>query len=152
MIASTVIDHIRELLAEGQLSQRKIAQQLGLSRGTVANVAHGRRPDRGAIRRKRKNPPEPFTRGHVARCPECGAMVHMPCFACRTRRECAGRPQRGNDGRLDGPFGLDLHGDVLARYEGVHRRRMEKGEPFVEVEVDPRDAPASQYDDWEDWT
>jgi len=84
MIAPTVEQEIRALLAEGQISQRKIAQRLGVSRGTVNAIACGRRPDYTA---RRRESPTDFTppSGLPARCPTCGGLVQMPCLACHVR-------------------------------------------------------------------
>lgn len=84
MLPLATVQEIRRLLDEGQLSQRKIAAQLGVSRGTVGAIASGRRgmfgrepdtdhPDLCSL----DLPPE--------RCPTCGAMVYKPCVLCRTR-------------------------------------------------------------------
>ena len=43
MLPLATVQEIRRLLDEGQLSQRKIAAQLGVSRGTVGAIASGRR-------------------------------------------------------------------------------------------------------------
>jgi predicted XRE-type DNA-binding protein len=45
MLSPAVVKKVRRLLAEGQLSQRKIATQLAISRGSVAAICHGRRRD-----------------------------------------------------------------------------------------------------------
>lgn len=84
MIAPSVVEEIKRLLAEGRLSQRKIAQNLGVSRGTVNAIALGKRTERSPECRGREDeipPPE----GPVERCPTCGGMVHVPCLACRVR-------------------------------------------------------------------
>ncbi|NLF06403.1 MAG: winged helix-turn-helix domain-containing protein, partial [Pirellulaceae bacterium] len=39
MISTDLIDEVRRLLREGRLSQRKIAERTGVSRGTVNAVA-----------------------------------------------------------------------------------------------------------------
>lgn len=82
MISPAVVVEVRRLLAEGQLSQRQIARRTGISRGTVAAIASGRRRPR--------YPPSPtspggFPRGKPVRCPGCGALVQMPCLACWLR-------------------------------------------------------------------
>lgn len=84
MIAAAVVDQIRGLLAEGGLSQRRIAQRVGVSRGTVNAVARGRRPDYEIGRRP---PGADFTppSGPPKRCPGCGGMVQMPCLLCHVR-------------------------------------------------------------------
>jgi hypothetical protein len=95
MIPAWRVAAIRHMLAEGDLSQRRIAERTGVSRGTVGAIALGRRPDHEDRRQARcggfstaddfsspSRPPE--------RCPECGGMVQMPCLACRVR----GLPRR----------------------------------------------------------
>lgn len=83
MLAPTVVGEIERLLGEGQLSQRAIARRLGVSRGIVQLIAHGRR-------RLRREPAEPApvsygTKRGWERCPECGARVQMPCLLCHLR-------------------------------------------------------------------
>lgn len=84
MIAFTVVDEVQRLLDEGNLSQRKIARRVGVSRGTVNAIARGKRADYRARQREREGE---FVApsGPVARCATCGAMVQMPCLACRIR-------------------------------------------------------------------
>ena len=93
MISFDVADEIERLLGEGNISQRKIAARLGVSRGTVNAIARGKRPDYRARRRQRD---DDFIApsGPVARCPTCGAKVVMPCLACRVRALQASRRQR----------------------------------------------------------
>ncbi len=93
MIAFAVVDEIERLLGEGNLSQRKIAVRLGVSRGTVNAIAQGKRPDYRTRRRERD---DDFIApcGPVARCPTCGAKVAMPCLACRVRALRASRRPR----------------------------------------------------------
>jgi hypothetical protein len=84
MIRLAVVDEIQRLLDQGELSQRKIALRLGVSRGTVNAIALGKRPDYRARQPSREGEfPSPC--GPAARCPSCGAMVYMPCLACRVR-------------------------------------------------------------------
>lgn len=78
---ASVIAEIRRLLAEGKASQRGIARQLGVSRGTVNAVALGRRQDRPPAQVAEILPV--FAEGPPERCPGCGGMVRMPCLACR---------------------------------------------------------------------
>ena len=49
MIAPGIVAEIRRLLAEEKLSQRKIGRLVGVSRGTVAAIASGTRPDYEAL-------------------------------------------------------------------------------------------------------
>ncbi len=84
MLAPEVVEKIWSLLADGRVSQRGIARSLRVSRGTVAAIAHGRRPDytaRCGLRPADLDAPA----GPLERCPGCGGKVHMPCLACRLR-------------------------------------------------------------------
>jgi hypothetical protein len=81
MISAPVIREIRRLLAEGLLSYRAIAGQVGVSRGTVLRVALKRRGDHEARRGPRIVPPT----GPPERCPGCGALAQMPCLVCQLR-------------------------------------------------------------------
>lgn len=84
------ISRARALLAVGQLSQRSIALQVGLSHSTVTNIAN-RKPPYDRV-------PDGFDQGAafgdkspVETCPGCGAKVRMPCYKCSLA-------QRGIDG------------------------------------------------------
>lgn len=84
MLPLATVQEISRLLAEGKLSQRKIAEKLGVSRGTVGAIASGRRGMFGREPERDRPelccfdvPPE--------RCAGCGAMVYKPCVLCRTR-------------------------------------------------------------------
>lgn len=89
MIATTVVGEIRRLLREGRLSQRKIASQIGVSRGTVNAIALGKRVDPPA-RWRREDDGFVHPAGLPVRCPGCGGKVQMPCLLCYIR----GRKQR----------------------------------------------------------
>lgn len=84
MIATTLADEIRELLDSAELSQRKIARRVGVSRGTVNAIALGKRPDYSV---RRVGPSDDFIppSGPPRRCPGCGGMVRMPCLGCHVR-------------------------------------------------------------------
>ena len=84
MLSLALVQEVRRLLDEGELSQRKIAKKLGVSRGTVGAIASGRRGLYGREPDEEDDslccievPPE--------RCPSCGGMVYMPCVLCRAR-------------------------------------------------------------------
>jgi len=83
MIAPQVVQEIRRLLIEERLSQRSVAHQTGVSRGTVHAIAHGKRPDRIPGRDLEKD--SLFPTGPARRCPTCGGKVLMPCLACQLR-------------------------------------------------------------------
>lgn len=83
MVSLDKVARIRCLRAAGW-SVRKIALTVGVSRGTVLNVMHGRH---APVRRQQEgiavpvvdmdSPPE--------RCPVCGVLVYLPCIACWVR-------------------------------------------------------------------
>lgn len=93
MIPQDDIDRVVHLLGLGRLSQRQIAHRVGVSRGTVAAIADGRRGHHG---RQQTNEAEAVRAG---RCPSCGVRVYLPCVACRAREfqrrtdRRGGRPQ-----------------------------------------------------------
>jgi hypothetical protein len=80
MLSLTTVLEVRRLLAAGELSQRAIAAQVGVSRGIVSLIANGRRHLHGAepagkntLRRSRVG---------TTRCPGCGGLVYLPCLLC----------------------------------------------------------------------
>lgn len=136
MIAPSVVQEVRRLLAEGSLSQRKIAKIAGISRGTVGAIASGRRPDYVSRRpTERDEFPEPA--GPPQRCSGCGGMVYMPCRLCHARALKAGRSKPPIPQwlmQLDEPLGLDLKAADRARYEEVRAERIR-----AESESEPDD-------------
>lgn len=83
MLALGLVNEIKRLLETRDLSQRQIAKRLGTSRGTVSDVAKGRR----RTRTKKKNTDADLlvfsNESELARCPGCGGKVYMPCLRCR---------------------------------------------------------------------
>jgi hypothetical protein len=82
MLSAALALEIRRLLDEGQHSQRAIARKLSVSRGTVANIAIGRRGLHGADEDRQGIGDEPAV---ARRCRGCGGMVYEPCLLCRAR-------------------------------------------------------------------
>ncbi len=84
MLSLALVEEIRRLLVEGQLSHRKIAAKLSVSRGTVGAIASGRRgmfghePDADGLSLNSQS-------ALAERCPTCGARVYKPCLLCRSR-------------------------------------------------------------------
>jgi hypothetical protein len=121
MIAPVVIAHIRRLIAANDLSQRRIAEATGVSRGTVAAVAAGKRPDHG--NRPPAESPEPaLPHGPPQRCPECGGRVYAPCRLCSARATIARSSPpaiRTGSGTLD----LQLRDEHRTRYEQLRAAR-----------------------------
>jgi len=89
MLSPDRVEQVRRMLAAGELSLREIARRTGVSRGTVSNIAHGRT---NPVRRRKTTTaddspwPEDSPYG---RCPTCGALVRIPCLACRVRASMA---------------------------------------------------------------
>jgi len=86
MIANSTTERVKELLADGKLSNRQIARAAGVSRQWVDNLANGKatdcdRPDDG---QEEERPPT-APRGAVPRRCACGAKVYGECVACRVR-------------------------------------------------------------------
>ena len=126
MIAPGVVEEVRRLLAEDKLSQRKIAQRVGICRGTVLKIAAGKRPDYHLLR-----PPGDESQqacGPPSRCPDCGGMVYPPCRLCRARRLAASlRPRRFPRRANMEPLGLQLKEEHQRRYEEVRAAHIAKG-------------------------
>ena len=81
MIKNDIIQKILHLVDQDKMSQRKIAKQLGVSRGTVQAVVHGRRTEHNPSAMKVASWVVPS--GPPKRCPHCGGLVQMPCLACQ---------------------------------------------------------------------
>lgn len=96
MIAPAVAAEIKRLLRTRRLSQRRIAAQTGVSRGTVNAIALGKRPDYRAGHHENNVAPP---RGPLVRCPGCGGKVQMPCVLCRVRElDARSAPRGGRQG------------------------------------------------------
>ncbi len=85
MLAIGKIKEAERLLSQGNLSQRRIAKEVGISRATVGAIASGTRPDYEAMRLARAADNQPL--GPLARRPDCGGMAFMPCRLCRVRKK-----------------------------------------------------------------
>ncbi len=98
MIPDEKLKEVERLLLERKLTHRQIAELTGLSRGQVGRIYRGKLP-------KRRLPPpsapaDPLgPQSPPERCPTCGAMVYMPCVACRVRAILARRRRRREQGR-----------------------------------------------------
>jgi hypothetical protein len=92
MLSQQVIDEARQLLLEGQLSQRCIAERLRISRGTVNSLALGRCGSHG----RPAATAQPI-QVNPSRCPGCRALVYLPCVLCRTRRFIAEQQQASRE-------------------------------------------------------
>jgi hypothetical protein len=84
MISQQVIDEIKRRLATDSWSQRQIAKEMDVSKSLVSLIAAGLRDSveespQPAPRELREHQPS------MARCGTCGALVSVPCVACRAR-------------------------------------------------------------------
>ncbi len=131
MITPQVADEVRRLLADGKLSNRKIAGLTGVSRGTVAAIADGKRSDYEALQRARRETELPEPTGPPQRCPGCGGLVYMPCRLCHLRKalaQSAGPPAPRQPMQIDEPLRLNLRGKHRERYEQVRAASRMKDE------------------------
>jgi hypothetical protein len=151
MLAPAIVEKVCRLVNEGELSQRKIARLMRISRGTVGRIAAGKRPDYAAIRQRRTDQQSDLPLGPLSRCDDCGATVYLPCRACATRATMADRsaPQVF---RLfmqkDEPVGLNLKAEDLARYEEVRRQR-ELAEQTAAIPTDAYDTDEPSSESYE---
>lgn len=117
-LPETTIDGIHVLLREG-ISQRKIAERLGVSRGNVCAVANG-----SGLPICKSTFVRPDTRRPPEICPQCGKKVYMPCLACQIRRLHEGENKRPIIVLPPGvTLGIDLKSPEKERYEEVKNRR-----------------------------
>ena len=84
MLTTELVHEIDRLLREGELSQRKIADHLCVSRGTISAIASGRRGLYGRESLGLHSPRVPSS--PPTRCPHCGYRVYLPCLICRSRQ------------------------------------------------------------------
>jgi hypothetical protein len=89
MLSTSLVHEIDRLLKTGQLSHRKIATRLNVSRGTISAIAQGRRGLYGMDpneKRPARTPTSPPTR-----CPHCGYRIYLPCLICSARHHRQGQ-------------------------------------------------------------
>ena len=152
MIAPSVVQEVRRLLAGGGFSHRKIAKITGISRGTVGAIASGRRRDHESSR-PLEGGEFPEATGPLRRCPGCGAMVYMPCRLCGTRalkERSSKRRARAWVMQPEEPLGLALRDEEQSRYEEVRSRRVSALSCETRCEASrPSEGPRIERDDLE---
>jgi hypothetical protein len=84
MLSTAMVLEIRRLIVEGELSQRAIAATLGVSHGTVSNIARGKRGIYGCDDVD-EPPVDERPLGPPVRCRGCGGRVYQPCLLCQAR-------------------------------------------------------------------
>jgi hypothetical protein len=134
MLTAEQVAAIKDRLArQPQSSQRTIAVELHVSRGSVAAIANGSRPDYEG-RRLERDVEAMSGHGPVSRCGTCGAKVRMPCHLCHVRGLMASGQVRPLERWPEEEPRIALTGDFRRRYEKLHRLKVARGEPM-------RDAP-----------
>lgn len=133
MISETRIMIAEQLISEGRLSQRRIARETGLSRGTIHALAVGKRKiqerkPQFLIEHNRKSP--------FVRCPDCGSMVRIPCVFCTIRKHINRVRRTICEGRAV-ECTVDLAGEEKKRYLEVRKWREQSANPhFTEIPDD----------------
>ena len=74
------------LLIQAGLTNRQVAERLGISPPTVSAIRTGKR-EVGDRSRRRKAYNQPTAGGEVNRCPTCGGKVFGECRACAIRKK-----------------------------------------------------------------
>ena len=90
MLSRAMVDKIKQMLEQGNLSNREIARKLGVSRGTVDSISSGARRDHCREDTVASNEPP----NEEGLCDGCGHVVPLPCVYCAA--EAYGRQQGGN--------------------------------------------------------
>ncbi|RIK69724.1 MAG: hypothetical protein DCC67_21100 [Planctomycetota bacterium] len=87
MLPKGMVLEVERLLRERKLTQRAIAKLLGVSRGTVGNIARGRHPLHGRAGASCTADGQPLEEPLVlpTRCRGCGGLVYQPCLLCQAR-------------------------------------------------------------------
>ena len=148
MIAEEKIRDVETMLARGTMSQRRIAEATGISRGTISMIAKGTR----TIQVKTVDPDElpDSENGPPVRCVTCGAMVCMPCLLCHLKELASeNRPvmqpypnmiqtspamtNTQHSTKATMRLGLNLTDDELKRYHEVRAWREKCSNPFFTI-------------------
>jgi transcriptional regulator with XRE-family HTH domain len=81
MLSLKVVEEVKRLLDEKCHSQRRIAEIMSVSRGTVQAIASGKRGIHGRETDAESEPED----APPVRCLGCGARVYLPCVLCKAR-------------------------------------------------------------------
>ncbi len=114
MLDPDLVREVKRLLAEGKLTQRAIVRRLPISRGSVGNIATGKRPDYESLRLAKQT--------QEAEWKSTGVKVRCRCCHLRRGLKLAGVEMfRRPDGAFE--LKLELQPEDLERYEKVHARK-----------------------------
>ena len=146
MVDPEIERQIEAGLKLAERTQRALARDLGVCRGTVAAIALGHRPAdlsrRAAARRISQYAPP----GIVAHCRQCGRQIVQPCRACRDEAALGkgeGGRRKAEGGRREAPLTLALRDEDDQRYL---RLRHEKEAEFPGQVVEAAEARAEEHD------
>ncbi|MGA2031687.1 MAG: hypothetical protein ABSG68_05485 [Thermoguttaceae bacterium] len=120
MIPLALVNEVRRLLAL-KFSQREIVRLVGVSRGTIAGIASGTRPDYSLRQAGEPDPLQPTA--PPERCPTCGGMVYMPCRLCQVRSLPPPKATLAERIFADLELDFQLKDEHRARYEQVRAQR-----------------------------
>lgn len=145
MIAWEKYQNVKELLARGTMSHRKIAEASGVSRNTVCSIAHEhnkqyreRRHEEIllGIRKLNGNRSGSYVDYTIPLptgvCPTCGKIGFLPCVVCGARAEDS-REKRAarsmGDGGRNGNYSLqlDLPEETMERVKVLRERKRRLG-------------------------
>jgi hypothetical protein len=147
MVDPEIEGQIERGLVAGQVSHRRLAAELGISRGTVNAMAARTRPmDLSRRRALKRNPDLPLL--SVGHCGRCGRRIELPCRACRDELALQGSGVRGDGSGVkdleSGPLTIALRDEDAERYL---RLRHQKEREFLEQVVDGAEGRAGEEDD-----
>jgi hypothetical protein len=132
-----IVEETRRLRAAG-LSYTQIVRRLPISRGSVAAIIRGERPDYEALRARRQvDQGGPFG-GLARRCGICGVKVQLPCLACAIRAKLAAGWVTPQYASADGPLRIELRGAEARRYRKLHQQKQRAHGPTKEPTEDER--------------
>ena len=120
MISQEKYQAVQKLLADGVLSQRRIAALVGVNRGTVRAIAAETRSHKN---RRTDKTQDRWTSDDLSRCPICGNMVMMPCLICEIQQR--GFCSDSSDEAIT--IGFDLKPDHQERLQEIIDRQIASG-------------------------
>lgn len=131
MIDNAIIAEIERLLTTG-ISQRKIAERIGVSNTTVSRVASRQR--QRVDRSDRIDEAE----GPLVRCPKCGGRTRLPCAYCQiveTLQSVKRSAAKSDLSTAEGYFcQIELVGEQRRRYEKIRAWRSAQPNPhFIDI-------------------
>lgn len=139
VITEAMVAEVRRLLELGQLTQRQVAAQVGISQSTLTAINKGR------WRQPFPRSSEPLVDRRPGVCPICGRDGLLPCIKCSADRYAKVDGRQAPEGA--GPYHFDPTPAEIAERAAVireagieHRKRQD---PLPEIDGHPREAKLS---------